>query len=534
VGKRIGDLELVGRIGEGGMGVVERAHDHRLDRDVAVKLLTPGLLADPNARARFDRECRIAATLQHPNVVPVYDVGDDDGQTYIVMMLIDGPDLARALADSGPFDPSRAVVIIGQVAAALDTAHERDLVHRDVKPGNVLLARSGGADHAYLTDFGLARAIGEASPMSRSNVALGTLGYVAPEQLEGNAIDGRADIYSLACVTYELLTGVPPFGRSTERALITAHLTEPPPAASAARSGLPPALDAVIVRGMAKRPADRYQSAGEFAKALARARTAPVATSPPPAMTVPLPPPPAAGMATVAFTRPPTPPPPAPAPARASRTPLLAGILVIVLLLVLGGLGAVFVLGGQGTGPDETTEPSPGATPTPTSDTSGGEGLEEEIARKSVRQLQSDLLRRMRPAVCRRYTDMSDDPFEFGNARAAVLCESSTIGSDLAELALYVFPSVGQLDDYWEYRVQGLPGTFRTFETACMNGERGRTRWEHGALVCYRGPERSLDGDPRTAHIRWTDERTHTYGVIDARHRDIEALYDRWLEFRDR
>jgi streptogramin lyase len=256
---RIG-IELAGYrieavVGRGGMGVVYRARDLALDRDVALKLLAPELAADRSFRERFLRESRLAASLEHPNVVPVHDAGEIDGQLYLAMRLVDGIDLKKLLVD-GPLEPARAVRIAEQTAAALDAAHARGLVHRDVKPSNVLLDQD---EHAYLADFGLTRTLGEAAAPLDAVRSLGTSDYVAPEQIRGDQVDGRADQYSLACVLHESLTGTPPFHRGTEVATLYAHLEEAPPA--------PPGLDDVMGRGLAKDSAERYPSCTDLVAA---------------------------------------------------------------------------------------------------------------------------------------------------------------------------------------------------------------------------------------------------------------------------
>jgi DNA-binding beta-propeller fold protein YncE/ABC-type branched-subunit amino acid transport system substrate-binding protein len=256
---RIG-IELAGYrieavVGRGGMGVVYRARDLALDRDVALKLLAPELAADRSFRERFLRESRLAASLEHPNVVPVHDAGEIDGQLYLAMRLVDGIDLKKLLVD-GPLEPARAVRIAEQTAAALDAAHARGLVHRDVKPSNVLLDQD---EHAYLADFGLTRTLGEAAAPLDAVRSLGTSDYVAPEQIRGEQIDGRADQYSLACVLHESLTGTPPFHRGTEVATLYAHLEEAPPA--------PPGLEDVFTQALAKDPAERYPTCVELVAA---------------------------------------------------------------------------------------------------------------------------------------------------------------------------------------------------------------------------------------------------------------------------
>jgi len=250
LGYRIEEL-----IGRGGMGVVYRAHDLRLRRTVALKLVAPSLARDGRFRERFARESELAMSLEHPNVVPVYDAGDAEDRLYLAMRLVDGTDLGSLLRAEGPLEPARAVAICRQVAAALDAAHAKGLVHRDVKPSNVLLDPT---EHVYLADFGLSRRLDEDGADSADGRSLGTPAYVAPEQLEGGPIDGRADVYSLGCLLYECLTGERVFERGSRLAVAWAHLEEEPPAASLRNPDLPQAIDAVIARAMAKPPDERY------------------------------------------------------------------------------------------------------------------------------------------------------------------------------------------------------------------------------------------------------------------------------------
>ena len=250
LGYRIEEL-----IGQGGMGVVYRAYDLRLKRTVALKLIVPELALDERFHARFARETELAMSLEHPNVVPVYDAGDVDGRFYLAMRLVEGTDLGALLRAEGALDPARALAICGQVANALDAAHGKDLVHRDVKPSNVLLDKS---EHVYLADFGLTRRLEEQGAQAGEGRSVGTPAYLAPEQIEGGPVDGRADIYSLGCLLYECLTGEAPFSQDSRLAIAWAHLEEEPPNASAHNSDLPGAVDAVIRKAMAKSRDDRY------------------------------------------------------------------------------------------------------------------------------------------------------------------------------------------------------------------------------------------------------------------------------------
>jgi CHASE2 domain-containing sensor protein len=267
-------------IGRGGMGVVYRATQLALERSVAIKLIATERAHDPDFRARFERESKLAASIEHPHVIPVYEAGEDDGLLFIAMRLVEGTDLAQVLERGGALDPARAARLIGQLADALDAAHARGLVHRDVKPANVLLTLEE-PEHLYLTDFGIAKSVEAAGEMTVEGQWFGTLDYLAPEQLRGEAVDVAVDVYALAGVLHHCLTGDVPFPRDTDAARLWAHVNASPPAPSQVRQGLPRAIDAVIARGMAKDPAVRYATAGELARACARALGAQLADAAP-------------------------------------------------------------------------------------------------------------------------------------------------------------------------------------------------------------------------------------------------------------
>jgi serine/threonine-protein kinase len=285
-GTPFGRYRLIKLLGRGGMGEVWRAHDTGTDRVVAIKLLPP-YLSDrpeyPQLKLRFRREAQAAAKLDTPHVIPIYDYGEIDGRLYVSMRLIEGPDLHKALAD-GPMEPSRAVRIIEGVALALQAAHEVGLVHRDVKPSNILLDKH---DFAYLIDFGIARALDD-TRMTRTGHPPGTFLYIAPERLRARAEeDARADIYSLACVLYECLTGRPPFDADSMEGLVAAHLTDPPPQPSTTQPNVPKQFDEVIASGMAKAPDNRYATTVELADAARDAITEPIAQPTPSPPTLP-------------------------------------------------------------------------------------------------------------------------------------------------------------------------------------------------------------------------------------------------------
>ncbi|HEU5417941.1 MAG TPA: protein kinase, partial [Streptosporangiaceae bacterium] len=273
-GSQVAGYRLEEQIGQGGMAVVFRAYDQRLDRQVALKILAPGLAQDEAFRQRFIRESRAAAAVDDPHIIPVFEAGEERGVLFIAMRFVRGGDVRSLIDRDGPLSPSRATEIISQVASALDAAHSRGLVHRDVKPANMLLDESAGSDrpdHVYLSDFGLTKASLAVTGLTSTGQFLGTLDYVAPEQIEGRPVDGRTDLYALACATFELLTGAPPFRRDEGMAVMYAQVSEAAPALSSKRPGLPARADAVMSKALAKSPADRYASCRDFAGALRHA-----------------------------------------------------------------------------------------------------------------------------------------------------------------------------------------------------------------------------------------------------------------------
>ena len=263
VGTMFGPYHLKRLLGRGGMGEVYEAEHTVKEWTVAVKLMSENFSNDPVFRERMKREARITGRLQEPHVVPIHDYGEIDGQMFLEMRLIEGVDLDTVLKRFGPLTPPRAVAIITQIASALDAAHAAGVMHRDVKPPNILVTRD---DFAYLVDFGIASATTD-EKLTQLGTAVGTWKYMAPERFSNDEVTYRADIYALACVLHECLTGAPPYASDSASTLVTAHLMEPVPQPSAVRSGIPRAFDAVIARGMAKKPEDRYASAGDLALA---------------------------------------------------------------------------------------------------------------------------------------------------------------------------------------------------------------------------------------------------------------------------
>src|SRR5437763_6123862 len=263
IGTEVAGFRIESVLGRGGMSVVYVAEQMRLGRKVALKVLTTELAWDEQFRERFVRESHIAAAIDHPNIIPIYDAGEADGLLYIAMRFVQGPDLKEILK-RGNFGVGRTIFLIEQLASALDTAHAHALVHRDVKPGNILVEES--TDHTYLTDFGDAKQT-TARGLTSTGHFLGTVEYAAPEQIEGGPVDARTDVYALGCVLYECLTSSPPYAHGTEHAVLHAHLVDPPPSVTRLRPALPQAFDGVIATAMAKVPDERFASCGELAPA---------------------------------------------------------------------------------------------------------------------------------------------------------------------------------------------------------------------------------------------------------------------------
>jgi serine/threonine kinase PknH len=363
VGTVFGRYKLRRLLGKGGMGEVYEAQDTEKDRIVALKLLPEAVSHDPVFRKRLQREAHSAGRLLEPHVVPIHDYGEIDGVMFVDMRMIDGTDLRKILKSYGPMTPARAVAIVRQIASALDAAHESGIMHRDVKPENILITRD---DFAYLVDFGIANAATD-EKLTELGTAVGTYAYMAPERFTNDEVTYRADIYALACVLHECLTGSQPFPADSVSVVITSHLMQPIPRPSVMRPGIPAAFDQVIARGMAKKPTERYASAGDFAAAanaaltqrdqdqaaniLQRSQdaTAPAFVTPPPPYQVTPPPPP---------TPPPfpasspagfqgqwnTPHPTAPKQKQKSTTWIPLAAAAAVFVVVLGAFGVWWVL----------------------------------------------------------------------------------------------------------------------------------------------------------------------------------------------
>lgn len=274
-GQLFASYRIVRNLGVGGMGEVYLAAHPRLPREDALKVLPTELTNDATFRARFIREADLASQLDHSSIVSVYDRGEFDGQLWIAMKYIPGSDCDAMLRDSGVPEPKTVAEIVTAVADALDYAHEHGMLHRDVKPANILVDDSSSRRKVYLTDFGIARTITNDTALTAANLTVGSIRYCSPEQLRGSHLDGRSDQYALACTAFRLLTGRAPFPMDTPTSIINAHLSTPAPKATTVLPTLAPAVDTVLARAMEKDPARRYRTCGEFAAELAGAITRP-------------------------------------------------------------------------------------------------------------------------------------------------------------------------------------------------------------------------------------------------------------------
>ncbi|MFC9996669.1 serine/threonine-protein kinase [Nocardia sp. NPDC127526] len=485
-GETFADYVIERELGRGGMGSVFLARHPRLPRLTALKVLNRELFSDHESRARFDREAELIARLDHPNIVSIYDRGAVGEQLWISMQYVEGHDAAAV--PSTDMSAERAVRIIGEVAEALDYAHAKGVMHRDIKPANIMLEASanGRPERVLLTDFGIARLRDDAGHLTRTGTFTATLAYASPEQLSGEQLDPRADQYSLACSLFRLLTGAGPFESEHPGVVMQRHLYDSPPSLSAVRPDLPPALDRVLARAMAKRPQDRFGTCAEFAAAARRALSDP--SRPETAATVPLnggsTPLVAPTMQMTAVAHPAAAPTVVAATPKRSRTKLFAGLGAAALVVVVA-VGAALYL----------NRPEPTQT---------SAGTHESIWEAFPRMVPVDTDRKegFRAASCKSYdpadrpSDTADDGLDFGRWTAQWECES---GGDYKDptFRFYAYKSASDVS-----AVVALLDSSKKFE-ASNNGRtytnyRVKSYWGEAIVTVF------LDTDDRAPYLMYS------------------------------
>jgi DNA-binding SARP family transcriptional activator/tRNA A-37 threonylcarbamoyl transferase component Bud32 len=493
-GTEVAGYRIERTLGRGGMSVVYLAEHDWLQRRVALKVLAPQLAEDERFRERFVRESRLAASLDHPNVIPIYEAGASGGDLFIAMRYVEGTDLRTLLHESGALEPARALAIVRQVAAALDAAHEQGLVHRDVKPGNVLLARQRGSEageHVYLSDFGLTKRSASDSGLTGTGQFVGTLDYAAPEQFKGGAPDARTDVYSLGCVLFECLTGRPPFTSENDAGLMYAHLQEPPPSVTEKSAGLPHEVDGVVASAMAKAPEDRQQSAGALAAAAARALGMGL---------------PSAGGAD----------------GRVSFRRLIPALGVTAALVV--GIVATSLLQGEATPEGGSAATSgPPASPSPTVQPSF-RTVERPLAGDEPRLL--DYVPQGLANDCLPLD--RDQPIQ--GELAALVCHTEEV-----EVLYELFPTRELMDAAFQGNANGVrapDGECATDRIAVTPYTVGGARV--GRVLCYTiehspSPLGGLEQKSHESHLEWTDENALIYAHAVRNDLGDLTLYDWWL-----
>ena len=486
------------QLGRGSMGIVYLAEDVQLRRKVALKVLIPSLVEDQLFRKRFDRESRNAANLDHPSIVPVYAAGEAGGSLYIAMRYVSGGDLQALLETKGTLSLEQATSIIASVADALDAAHAQGMVHRDVKPANILFDGRNSQEHYYLSDFGITKTISPGTSLTSTGQIVGTIDYIAPEQIQGKPVDGRADLYALGCVLYHCLTGEVPFPREEAAAFMWAHVHEPPPPVTTRRPDLPPQVDHIVAKAMAKQPADRYTTCRELARALRAAATDPpaAATSTPVLPARPInssPPPPVPAGMTSTYT------PLSPTPARAPVTTspprrkwwwwAAGGVLALALI---GGSTAAFL--------------NYRSSQLLKAEQEAAQRAAAAAAAAQLDAAERDLRAQVPPALqkgCERDADAVRDT---ANVRAALICPPS---GDVSEVKFTEFTSTKILED--RYNADMASKEIARDSGQCRNTGKAEGEYaseltkKRGRALCY--PESG------SSVIEWTEDGSSTLRV---------------------
>lgn len=475
------------RLGRGTMGVVYLAEDVQLRREVALKVLAPTLVDQELFRQRFDRESHSAATLDHPHIIPIYAAGAAAGARYIAMRYVAGGDLRALIETTGPLSLTQTTAVIVAMADALDAAHAQGIVHRDVKPANILVDSRGGQEHYYLSDFGIAKSISSAGSLTSTGQVMGTLDYLAPEQVQGKPVDGRADLYALGCVLYHCLTGAVPFPRDDIAALMWAHVHEEPPPVTTRRPELPAELDRIVAKAMAKQPAERYPTGRELALALRNVTTGPVVRND---GGEPLDDPLLGSTGTYTALVPPPARAPGTTAAPRRRWWLLAGCGLLAAALVAGSTVAVVrYLGSQSLTP-----------------------AERELLKQLPRKLASN---------CQR------NPYTGRDAATVAASMTCAPGGDLPSVFLIKFTSTQALVDHYHadlepVRISQNSGNCRDDESAegpYTSEPRKIRRQTNGRVFCYQDPD---------ASIEWTEKNSQTLGLMTQSDADPKKLWDWW------
>jgi predicted Ser/Thr protein kinase len=541
IGRTVGGYRVEAELGRGGQAIVYRATQMSLQRVVALKVVSPQYASDEGFMERFKREGISAASLDHPNVVPVYEAGESDGVAYLAMKYIDGGSLDDLLRRGGSIPLPRALSILRQIAEALDYAAGRGFIHRDVKPANVLL---GPGDHVYLTDFGLARAL-EGSRITRTGVWMGTLEYIAPEQIRGSEVTPAADRYAFAVVAYEMLTGRPPFQREDRTALLYAHLSDTPEPPSTLRPELGGGVDAVLARALAKDPDQRYPSAGAFVEALAQAiptgagaaptlvpgaaatEVTPAVTAGPPSTDPPQPPPPAtppplaapAGAAPAYGAQAAAPPPGGDPPKRrrgwlpwalgGGGAVVVAGVVVAVVLATSGGGGGNTIT----TFVTRSTESIPTISTDTTTTTTTTAGPAFPTARERV--LISHLPRAVR-ASCERTDEAAQAP----KSITSVYCRLRGRGIYYEQ-----FSGTAPMQAYYEGKLR--LHDIKRDSGSCESKEDSEGTYNQGGatvgrITCYR-----VSGTP---WIVWTHTKLRVVSTLLGSSDTPKQIYDVWKD----